>query len=150
MALIWRALRSCRMTVFAKSSSPRHSHFVSPRLPLSLPLFNLINSTKHMDPGPGVRELSFHAVLAGLLGFRLLYVAFAMVVIYIAWFDTNLNLNMWSEYVERIIPPSKAAAETPLPPQSAESPPVSWHNNLEDIARRDKTRLEESIKNKGL
>ncbi|KAL3613554.1 hypothetical protein CASFOL_042588 [Castilleja foliolosa] len=115
MASIWRALRSCRTTVFAKSSSPRHSHFVSPRLPLSLPLFNLINSTKHMDPGPGVRELSFHAVLAGLLGFRLLYVAFSMVV--------------------------SAAAE---------SPPVSWHNNLEDIARRDKTRLEELIKNKGL
>ncbi|KAL3627428.1 hypothetical protein CASFOL_028791 [Castilleja foliolosa] len=129
MASFWRALRSCRTTVLSKSLSSRPSHSPSPRLPVSLPLSNNRSYKQHKTygsegPGPGVRELSFHAGLAGLLGFGLLDVAFA---------DSG-----------------EAAAETPPPPQSAESPPVSTHNNLEDIARRDKTRLEDLIKNKGI
>ncbi|GFP85070.1 cell division cycle protein 48 homolog mj1156 [Phtheirospermum japonicum] len=128
MASIWRALRPCRTTVFAKTLSPRPSQFPSPRLPLSLPLSNR-SYKQHKTYGPegprlGVRELSIHTVLAGLLGFGVLDVAFA---------DGD-----------------EAAAKTPPPPQSAETPPASTHHNLEDIARRDKVRLEELIKNKGV
>ncbi|KAL6520521.1 hypothetical protein OROHE_017109 [Orobanche hederae] len=135
MASIWRlarALRPCRTIASVKNLNPLQS--LSPRHPLSIPLCNRSYKQQktYGSQGPrpdGVRELSSHMVLAGLLGFGLLGVAFA---------DGD-----------------EAAAKTPPPPDFAEttppreSPPAPSHHNLEEIARRDKTRLEEMLKNKG-
>ncbi|KAL6567524.1 hypothetical protein OROGR_001192 [Orobanche gracilis] len=136
MASIWRlarALRPCRTIASAKYLNPLQSP--SPRPPLSIHLRNRSYKQQktYGSQGPrpdGVREISSHMVLAGLLGFGLLDVAFA---------DGD-----------------EAAAKTPPPPPPdfaettpRESPPAPIHHNLEEIARRDKTRLEEMLKNKG-
>ncbi|KAL2244972.1 UNVERIFIED_CONTAM: Cell division cycle protein 48 [Sesamum indicum] len=65
-------------------------------------------------------------------------------------------------FVDEAFPSSAAAktpsppesAKTPLPPESAKTPPqespaASSHHNLEEIARREKSRLEELLKSKG-
>ncbi|KAL6562282.1 hypothetical protein OROGR_003289 [Orobanche gracilis] len=135
MASIWRLARAlrpgCTITP-VKNLNPLQSP--SPRPPLQVPLcnrsFKQQKTYGSQGPGPdGVRELSSHMVLSGLLGFGLLDVAFA---------DGD-----------------EAAAKTPPPPYFAETtPPPEFpsapsHHNLEEIARRDKTRLEEMLKSKG-
>ncbi|GER52904.1 P-loop containing nucleoside triphosphatehydrolases superfamily protein [Striga asiatica] len=125
-----RTLRSCRTIASARNLNPRPpssaSRFAS--------VFN--RSFKHHEAYGSeglipdrVRQLSFHAVLAGFLGFGLLDVAFA---------DSN-------EATAKFPPPPESTA-TPPP---MKSPPVSSHD-LEEIARNDKARLEELLKNKGV
>ncbi|KAK4439391.1 Cell division cycle protein 48AF [Sesamum alatum] len=145
MPSIWRlarALRSCRTIAPAQTLNPRPSLSASPRLPLTLPLYNRIcerNEQTYGSEGPRpklLHELPFHTALAGLLGFGLVDVAFA---------DSN-------EAAAKT-PPSPESAKTPLPPESArtpqESPAASSHHNLEEIARRERSRLEELLKSKG-
>ncbi|KAI3456506.1 hypothetical protein Pfo_013169 [Paulownia fortunei] len=143
MASIWRlgrTLRSCRTIASAKTLNPRPPLSPSPRLPLSLPLCNRSFEQHKIygseSPKPkGVRELSVHTVLAGLLGFGLLDVAFA-----------DGDEAAAKTPTPPPPPPPAESAKTPPPP---ESPPASSHHNLEEIARREKARLEELLKSKG-
>ncbi|KAL0364065.1 UNVERIFIED_CONTAM: Cell division cycle protein 48AF [Sesamum angustifolium] len=148
MPSIWRlarALRSCRTIASAQTLSPRPSLSPSPRLPLTLPLYNRrfeLHKQTYGSEGPkprGLYELPFHTALAGLLGFGLVDVAFA---------ESN------EAAAESPPPPPPESAKTPLPPESAKTPPqespaASSHHNLEEIARREKSRLEELLKSKG-
>ncbi|KAK6149714.1 hypothetical protein DH2020_017239 [Rehmannia glutinosa] len=100
----------------------------------------------------GVCELACHTVLAGLLGFGLLDVAFAdagevsLDIILILPLPVGNDIYCLLAAAKTQTPPPPESAETPPPP---ESPPVSSHHYLEEIARRDKARLEELLKNKG-
>ncbi|CAA0817960.1 P-loop containing nucleoside triphosphate hydrolases superfamily protein [Striga hermonthica] len=124
-----RTLRSCRTISSAK--------IINPRPPSSASRFASVfnRSFKHHEAYGSeglipdrVRQLSFHAVLAGFLGFGLLDVALA---------DSN-------EPTAKFPPPLESTATPPM-----KSPPVSSHHDLEEIARKDKARLEEFLKNKG-
>ncbi|XP_020553980.1 spermatogenesis-associated protein 5 [Sesamum indicum] len=142
MPSIWRlarALRSCRTIASAQTLNPRPSLSPSPRLPLYNRRCEWDKQTYGSEcPRPkGLHELPFHIALAGLLGFGLVDVAFA---------DSN-------EAAAKTPSPPESA-KTPLPPESAKTPPqespaASSHHNLEEIARREKSRLEELLKSKG-
>ncbi|KAL0398819.1 UNVERIFIED_CONTAM: Cell division cycle protein 48AF [Sesamum radiatum] len=146
MPSIWRlarAIRSCRTIVSAQTLNPRPSLSPSPRLPLTLALYHRRcegHQQTYGSEGPrprGLYELPFQTALAGLLGFGFVDVAFA---------DSN--------EAAANTPPPPESAKSPLPPESAQTPPqespaATSHHNLEEIARREKSRLEELLKSKG-
>ncbi|KAL2483940.1 P-loop containing nucleoside triphosphate hydrolase superfamily protein [Forsythia ovata] len=127
MASMWRlarTIRTCRTIASAKTLNPPPPLSPSPRLQLALynRTFEQHKQTNGSEgPTPrSVHTLSVNAMLAGLLGLGLMDIAYA---------DDN-----------------EATTKTPPP----ECPPTSSHNNMEEIARKEKVRLEELLKSKGI
>ncbi|CAI9787860.1 unnamed protein product [Fraxinus pennsylvanica] len=124
MRRLARTIRTCRAIATAKILYPPPSLPSSPRLQLAS--FNRTfeqHKQTYGSEGPPPRSVStlpMHAMLAGLLGFGLIDVAYA---------DDN-----------------EATAKIPAP----ECPPTSSHNSMEEIARKEKARLEELLKSKGI
>ncbi|KAG8385785.1 hypothetical protein BUALT_Bualt03G0081400 [Buddleja alternifolia] len=95
---------------------------------------------KSEGPRPkAVPELAARTVLAGLLGFGMIDVAFAD--------GDEAAAKPPSPPESAKTPPPPEFAKTPVSP---EAPTASSHHNLEEIARREKARLEDLIKSKGV
>ncbi|XP_073039071.1 uncharacterized protein [Primulina eburnea] len=118
------ALRTWRMIASVETLNPAPSLSQSPRFtPL---LYNgAYDEYKQANGSEGsrpkmIRELVLHTILAGFFGFKFLETTYA---------DSD-----------------EGASTAPPPP---ESPPMSSHNHLEEIAKREKLRLVELLKSKG-
>ncbi|KAL2467110.1 P-loop containing nucleoside triphosphate hydrolase superfamily protein [Abeliophyllum distichum] len=124
MRRLARTIRTCRTIASAKTLNPPPPLSPSPRLQPALynRTFEQHKQTNGSEgPTPrSVHTLSVNGMLAGLLGLGLMDIAYA---------DDN-----------------EATAKTSPP----ECPPTSSHNNMEEIARKEKVRLEELLKSKGI
>ncbi|KAH6823357.1 P-loop containing nucleoside triphosphate hydrolases superfamily protein [Perilla frutescens var. hirtella] len=173
MAAVWRLARSLssyRTIASAKTLNPRPPLSPTPPLPLS-PLL-CIRSFEHQKSygsecwrPEGLPKFFVHTALAGLLGFGTLDVAFA---------DGNEAAAKTPAVPESVKSPSlPESAESPALPESAKSPalpesakspvlpecaksppplessPAASKPNLDEIARKEKARLEEWLKSKG-
>ncbi|XP_022855386.1 spermatogenesis-associated protein 5-like isoform X1 [Olea europaea var. sylvestris] len=124
MKRLARTIRTCRAIATAKTLYPPPFSSSSHRLQLASynRTFEQHKQTYGSEgtPPKSVYTPPVHAMLAGLLGFGLIDVAYA---------DDN-----------------EATAKIPDP----ECPPTSSHNSMEEIARKEKVRLEELLKSKGI
>ncbi|KAL3820759.1 hypothetical protein ACJIZ3_006664 [Penstemon smallii] len=144
-----RTLHSYRTV--AKTLNPRTSPFLSPGLPLPLSRCNRNfeqHKQTHGSEGPRQmnRELSVPTILAGLLGYGLLDIAYADSDEAAAPLPPESGTTPPLSDSSKTPPPSEFARTLPSP----ESPPASSHRDLEEIAKKEKLRLEELLKSKGV
>ncbi|XP_042031157.1 uncharacterized AAA domain-containing protein C31G5.19 isoform X1 [Salvia splendens] len=137
-----RALTSRRTIASAKTLNPRPSLSPIPPLPLSAaPLCNRsFEQQKSYEPDAWKPErlpnFFVHSALAGLLGFGMLDVALA---------DGDEEDAKYSPLPKSSSPLPESAKAPPL----LEPSPAARQQNLDEIAKKDKARLVELLKNKG-
>ncbi|XP_042026169.1 probable spastin homolog spas-1 isoform X2 [Salvia splendens] len=144
-----RALTSRRSIASAKTLNPRP--YLSPIPPLPLSAAPLCNRSfeQQKSYGPdgwkpeGLPNFLAHTALAGLLGFGMLNVALA---------DGDEEDAKSSPLPKSSSPLPESSSSLPeyakVPP-SLESSPAARQQNLDEIAKKDKARLIELLKNKG-